>query len=76
MNILSKNLYIVPNFVEVLERIEQANDLEIQEIIDSIICRYNEYYPEWEVMFLSLHKDKNKRKDDIARIIDMLQNRL
>ena len=60
---------------DVLDFIYHADDLAIQEIIGSIIDRYETRFPEWDVAFVSFHKDPEKRKDEIARIIEMLQNR-
>lgn len=61
---------------DILDYIYHADDLAIQEIISSITDRYETRFPDWDVILLSLHKDPEKRKDDVARIIDMLQNRL
>ena len=35
----------------------QADDIELSEIIQSVIRRYGVLHPDWEVMFLSLPRD-------------------
>ena len=39
---------------DVLYRIEYADSLEIDEMIDALQKRYNRLFPGWEVMFLSM----------------------
>lgn len=39
---------------DILSKIQQADDNEINEIIDAITQRYSEVYPDWEIMFLAL----------------------
>ena len=42
---------------KVLERIDCADDIELSEIIQSVIRRYGVLHPDWEVMFLYLPRD-------------------
>lgn len=42
---------------EILEKIRRADDAEINEIIEAVTLRYQEVYPDWEVMFLSLPRN-------------------
>lgn len=41
-------------FSSILKAIEQANDLEINDILDTVIRRYRQVYPDWDIVFLSL----------------------
>ena len=51
-----------PTLFNVLERIEQADDFEINEIIQAVIRRYKLVFPDWEIIFLSLPVQSEKRK--------------
>ena len=42
--------------------IEQANDLEIEKIMEAVERRYAIAYPEWDVVYTALHKDPALRK--------------
>lgn len=57
----------------ILDRIENADDSEISEIINAVVRRYGRVYPDWDVMFLSVRKDPEKRKEDVEGIIRMLR---
>ena len=52
--------------LEVLFAIEQADDLFMNEILETVIKRYSLVFPEWEVMFLALKKEPQAR----AKMID------
>lgn len=57
-----------------LSRIEKANDLEINEIINAVLRRYKVVYPEWDVVFLSLPStDAKKRGELLDRITRILK---
>lgn len=57
----------------ILDSIENADDLQIGEIINAVIRRYGKVRPGWEVVFLSVRKDPEKRKEDVEGIIRMLR---
>ena len=55
---------------DVLRKIEQANDEEINDIIEAVIHRYQICYPGWEVLFLSMPKcDGEERKKQADELI-------
>lgn len=59
----------------ILAGIEQADDFEINEIINAVIRRYQAVFPDWEVMFLSLPKnDPEERRKALQSIINFLKN--
>lgn len=67
-----------PEFVrdsigDILDRIAHADDNEITMITEAIIRRYENYYPDWEIAFISLHKDPVKRKQDLENIYHFLK---
>ena len=58
---------------DVLRKIEQANDEEINDIIEAVIHRYQICYPGWEVLFLSVPKcDGEERKKQADELSEML----
>ena len=58
---------------EVLEFVRQADDCQVNEIIDTLIARYKEVHPDWEVIFLSLPKNNpTERKNMIQSALHFL----
>ena len=59
---------------DVLYRIEYADSLEIDEMIDALQKRYNRLFPGWEVMFLSMKTgDENEIRESAQRMIDFIR---
>lgn len=58
---------------ELLEKIAQADEYEVEELLKAILRRYAEVFPDWEVSTVSLHKGAD-RKEQIDRIIKMLES--
>ena len=59
---------------DVLRKIEQANDEEINAIIKAVIYRYQICYPGWEVLFLSLPKvDGEERERQVKELVTFLR---
>ena len=54
---------------EVLTYIEQADDLEIEEIMEAVERRYAIAYPEWDVFYTALHKDPALRKKELDELV-------
>lgn len=62
-----------PKLAEVLAYIEDADDLEIDLIIDSITRRYIIRYPDHDLAFLSLPREPASRKQQLERILDQIK---
>ncbi len=58
---------------KIIKAIQQADDLLISDVINAVIYRYAQLFPEWEVMFLSLHKEPKERAKDIKTHIKFLK---
>lgn len=58
----------------ILNWIKTADDYEISQMILAIVKRYSKVYPDWEVMFLSLPKDPEERREQLVLMMEMLQN--
>lgn len=57
-----------------LTKINQANDIEINQMLDAITARYKKCYPDWEVAFLALpRKDTEQRKVILESAISLMQ---
>ena len=60
------------NLSGVMDRIGHADDIEINEIIQAVIRRYQRVYPDWEVVFLALPKnDPVERKRLLETILNI-----
>ena len=58
---------------EILNWIEQADDIQISRVIQSVIRRYDRIYPDHDVVFLSLPKnDPQERRQVLQGALDML----
>lgn len=54
-----------------LENISRVNEYD-EELLNKVLQRYCEIFPEWEIATISLCKGKDK-KEQLDRIIAMLQ---
>lgn len=54
---------------ELLLRIEYADHHEIDEIINALQRRYRRLFPDWDVMFLSVHSGNKK---ECAQQVELL----
>ena len=63
-----------PTLSKVLEFIRQADDSQISTIIQALVSRYGEVYPDWDVTFLSLPKnDPEERKNLIQHFLNSVK---
>ena len=58
---------------QILEKIERANDLEIQQIMRAVERRYAQMFPQWDVIYMAVHKEPIQREADLQAIFAMLQ---
>jgi len=54
-----------------IDQIMNAKPEELEDIVQAVLARYRELYPDWEIMFLSLDKKCNKN-DQLDSIIALL----
>ena len=52
---------------QVLAYIHQTDDLQISEIIQTLVIRYREVYPDWDITFLSLPKNDPDERNNLIR---------
>lgn len=59
---------------DVLDRIEYADGIEIDSIIQAIRNRYSRLHPDWELIILSLRRgDEAERRQNAQLLIDFLR---
>ena len=61
---------------DILEWIDKANGLEVNEIILSIVQKYNREFPDWEVGFISFHKNPQEGRAELEAAFESLKKRL
>ena len=59
---------------QILSDIQQADSAQLNDIILTVVARYRQLYPGWEVMFLSLPKDDaDLRRKTVDRVCALLK---
>ena len=60
---------------DLLEKIRQANGIQIEPIRNAVLQRYRELYPEWEIDFFSIEKcgDRNQQLDSMIAQLEYLK---
>ena len=58
----------------VVRFILETNDEEIMEIIKAVTLRYKNKFPEWDVSFLSLHRDPVQRELELDNLVAFIRN--
>ena len=59
--------------LDLLTEIKCADESAIEEILNAVLHRYAELFPDWEVNTISLQRSQD-RNEQLDRIIAMLQN--
>ena len=59
-----------------IQAISQARDFEIEEMMDALLQRYRELFPDWEVSVISLEKkgDRNRQIDEVIQFLEKLKD--
>lgn len=57
----------------VLSFIRHSSDDTLYQIMRSIERRYADVYPDWDVLYIAVHKDPKLRKAEIAQLITFLE---
>ncbi len=57
---------------EMLDRIACLSESELRVVMDAIQKRYTLAYPDWEVIYIAIHKDPKLRTQEIANILNLL----
>ena len=60
----------------VLARIERAEYDELQQIMRAVERRYEQAFPEWDVVYIAMHKDPELRAKEMEETVKFLQKDL
>ena len=60
-----------------LNIIKNAKPEEINDILQAVLARYRELYPDWEIITLSLEKavDKNEQLDRMIALLETMKEK-
>ena len=61
-----------PEFAAVLTYIEEADCIEIDTILNAVQHRYRYHHPDWDILFIAIPTDPEKRRADLERMLQML----
>lgn len=59
-------------YAKLLAYIENADTVQLNQIMDAVERRYRSAFQEWEVIYVAVHREGEKRKQDIDSIVDLL----
>ena len=57
---------------EIIKRIPMLNRDELQTVFLALRQHYMEIFPDWEILFLSVHKDPGIQKEELINVFKML----
>ena len=57
---------------DLVEKIGQANEREIEKLLKAVIQRYATLFPDWELSVVSVEKNKDKN-EQLDRMIELLE---
>ena len=63
--------------MRILHEISRAKPEELDELLQAVLKRYREVYPDWEIITVSLEKavDKNEQLDRIIQLLEKWKER-
>ncbi len=61
---------------EIIERIQTMSERELQVVMRAIQNRYASAFPEWDVVYMALHKDPELRVQEIEGILGLVSQEL
>lgn len=59
--------------MDIIESIYRVSKEEIQDVLQAVMARYRELYPDWDISILSLEKAENKN-DQLDKAIALLDH--
>ena len=54
---------------ELIRAIEKADSENIQDLINAVVARYRELFPKWEIIFLTVEREKIHGENDLVSSI-------
>jgi len=61
---------------DLMKAIKKVNEHEIEEVLQAVLNRYSELFPDWEVSTFSLQKsrDRNEQLDKNITMLEKMKN--
>ena len=59
--------------MDIFDLIDRLTDREIGEVVDAVLRRYSDLFPDWEIATVSINK-KEDREEQLNNIIRLLVN--
>ena len=59
--------------MELLEKIKRLESEEIQDVLQALVERHRQLYPDWDINIVSLEK-KRSRNDQLDEMITLLES--
>ena len=62
--------------IDLINEIEYVDGNMIGSVLNAVLKRYNELFPEWEVSTISLHKctDRNEQLDNMIMLLEKMKS--
>lgn len=57
---------------DLVRKIAQADEIEIEALLQAARQRYNKLFPDWELSLITMHRCSNQN-EQLDRIIELLQ---
>ena len=59
---------------ELVDRIDDVKESQIQQVLDAVLARYTELYPHWAVSIISVlrNADRNLQIDQMIRLLESI----
>ena len=60
---------------ELLDKIDEVKESQIQQVPDAVLARYTELYPQWVVSVISVlrNADRNLQIDQMIRLLESIK---
>ena len=58
--------------MDIFQEIDRLTASEINAVVDAVLAKYQELFPDWEIATFSIFK-KDDREDQIDRLIQLLK---
>ncbi len=59
-----------------INKIQHTSLHELQQIMDEIEDRYAVLYPDWDTIYVAVHKDPILRREELAQIISQIEKEM
>ncbi len=57
---------------QIIEKVMTMTESELQQIMRAVEMRYAQMYPQWDAVYIALHKDPGLRIQEYANLLDLI----